>query len=212
MGRGKFITFEGGEGSGKSTQVPRLAERLTGAGIIVTLTREPGGTAGADAIRALLVEGDAGRWDAKTEALLHFAARRDHVTRVIEPALAGGDWVVCDRFIDSSMAYQGYGHELGAEFIHALAGLAIGDFRPDLTLVLDIDPEIGLKRAGKRGDTEDRYESMGIDFHRRLRAGFLKIAEAEPGRCTVIDAGGSEDEIAEAIWQAVQEIDGATGT
>ncbi len=210
MGRGRFITFEGGEGSGKSTQAPRLAERLIDAGIAVTLTREPGGTGGADAIRALLVEGEASRWDPQSEALLHFAARRDHVTRVIEPALAAGGWVVCDRFTDSSMAYQGYGHELGAEFIRALAELTIGGFRPDLTLILDIDPEIGLKRAGKRGDNETRYEGMGIDFHRRLRAGFLEIAKTEPGRCAVIDAGGTEDQIAEAVWQAVQKLGGAT--
>ncbi len=210
MGRGRFITFEGGEGSGKSTQAPRLAERLIDSGIAVTLTREPGGTGGADAIRALLVEGEASRWDPQSEALLHFAARRDHVTRVIEPALAAGGWVVCDRFTDSSMAYQGYGHELGAEFIRALAELTIGGFRPDLTLILDIDPEIGLKRAGKRGDNETRYEGMGIDFHRRLRAGFLEIAKTEPGRCAVIDAGGTEDQIAEAVWQAVQKLGGAT--
>lgn len=210
MGRGRFITFEGGEGSGKSTQAPRLAERLIDAGIAVTLTREPGGTGGADAIRALLVEGEASRWDPQSEALLHFAARRDHVTRVIEPALAAGGWVVCDRFTDSSMAYQGYGHELGAEFIRALAELTIGGFRPDLTLILDIDPKIGLKRAGKRGDNETRYEGMGIDFHRRLRAGFLEIAKTEPGRCAVIDAGGTEDQIAEAVWQAVQKLGGAT--
>ena len=210
MGRGRFITFEGGEGSGKSTQAPRLAERLIDAGIAVTLTREPGGTGGADAIRALLVEGEASRWDPQSEALLHFAARRDLVIRVIEPALAAGGWVVCDRFTDSSMAYQGYGHELGAEFIRALAELTIGGFRPDLTLILDIDPEIGLKRAGKRGDNETRYEGMGIDFHRRLRAGFLEIAKTEPGRCAVIDAGGTEDQIAEAVWQAVQKLGGAT--
>ena len=209
MGRGKFITFEGGEGSGKSTQCPRLAERLTEAGIAVTLTREPGGTAGANAIRALLVEGEASRWDPRTEALLHFAARRDHVTKVIEPALAGGGWVVCDRFTDSSVAYQGYGHELGAAYIDALAELTIGNFIPDLTLILDIDPEAGLKRAGQRGGGEARYEGMGIDFHRRLRAGFHEIAKAEPGRCTIIDAAGSEEEVAEAIWAAVQNTMGA---
>lgn len=211
MGRGRFITFEGGEGSGKSTQAPRLAERLTEAGKAVTLTREPGGTAGADAIRALLVEGEVSRWEPKAEALLHFAARREHVTRLIEPALAAGTWVVCDRFTDSSMAYQGHGHELGGEFIRALAELTIGDFRPDLTLILDIDPEVGLKRAGRRGDNETRYESMGIDFHRRLRAGFLEIAEAEPGRCVVIEAGSTEDQIAEAVWRAVRKLDGAIG-
>lgn len=210
MGRGRFITFEGGEGSGKSTQAPRLAERLIEAGFAVTLTREPGGTDGADAIRGLLVEGEASRWEPKAEALLHFAARRDHVTRVIEPALAAGGWVVCDRFTDSSVAYQGYGHGLGADFIHALADLTLGDFRPDLTLILDIDPQIGLQRAGKRGDNETRYENMGIDFHRRLRAGFLEIAEAEPGRCAVIEAGGSEDRIAEAVWRAVQKLKGAS--
>ncbi len=204
MGRGRFITFEGGEGSGKSTQAPRLAERLIETGFVVTLTREPGGTAGADAIRALLVEGEASRWDPETEALLHFAARRDHVTRVIEPALAAGGWVVCDRFTDSSMAYQGYGHELGSKFIRTLAELTLGDFRPDLTLILDIDPDIGLKRAGQRSSGEARYEGMGIEFHRRLRAGFIEIAEADPGRCILIDASGTEDEITEVVWKLVQ--------
>lgn len=160
----------------------------------------------------MLVEGEASRWEPKAEALLHFAARRDHVTRVIEPTLSAGGWVVCDRFTDSSVAYQGYGHALGAEFIHALADLTLGDFRPDLTLILDIDPEIGLERAGKRGGGEARYEGMGIKFHRRLRAGFLDIAKAEPDRCVVIDAGGSEDQIAEAVWRAVQERGGTTGS
>ncbi|MHA1538508.1 MAG: dTMP kinase [Alphaproteobacteria bacterium] len=210
MGRGRFITFEGGEGSGKSTQCRRLAQRLADAGIEAIPTREPGGTPGGDDIRALLVEGEAGRWDAKSEALLHFAARREHVTRMIEPALAAGRWVVCDRFTDSSMAYQGYGHGLGADYIQALAELTIGDFRPELTLILDIDPQIGLKRAGRRGGNETRYEAMEIEFHQRLRAGFLKIAEAEPGRCVVIAATGSEEQIAEAVWRAVREMKGAS--
>ena len=187
---GKFITFEGGEGAGKSTQTVFLAEILRSAGLAVVTTREPGGAPGAEEIRKILVEGEPGRWDALTETLLHFAARREHLVKTIQPALARDDWVISDRFADSTMAYQGYGLKLGRDTVAALYSQAIGDFRPDLTLILDLPVEIGLDRARRRSGGEDRYENMGVDFHRRLRDGFLEIANREPERCIVIDAEG----------------------
>jgi len=197
---GRFITFEGGEGVGKSTHVRLLAEALRAAGLGVAETREPGGSPGAEQIRELLVHGEVGRWDAMTEALLHFAARRDHVTRVIAPALAAGKWVLSDRFADSTMAYQGYGHRLGREVIERLYTLSLGDLASDLTIVLDLPVEAGLSRAGSRGDGATRYERMDPAFHERLRDGFLAIAERDPGRCLVIDA----DQPVEAVGQAVK--------
>lgn len=198
-GQARFVTLEGGEGAGKSTQIARLAQALAAAGIAATTTREPGGSAGADAIRRLLVEGEPGRWDGETEALLHFAARRDHLVRTVWPALAEGRWVVCDRFADSTMAYQGYGHGLDRAIIDTLYRLAVGDFRPDLTLILDLPVEAGLRRAAARGGAEDRYERMDRDFHERLRAGFLEIARREPGRCAVVDAARDVDSVAAEI-------------
>lgn len=204
MTSGRFITFEGGEGAGKSTQLRLLAEALTAAGFEVVTTREPGGSKGAEAIRALLVTGDTDRWDAETEALLHTAARRDHLARTVWPALARGAWVICDRFADSTLAYQGYGHGLSKDFIRDLTRLAIGDFKPDLTLILDLPVEEGLKRAGGRGGAEDRYERMGTAFHDRLRQGFLDIARADPDRCAVVDATLPLDEVRQAVLRAVK--------
>jgi dTMP kinase len=198
-GQARFVTLEGGEGAGKSTQIARLAQALAAAGIAATTTREPGGSPGADAIRRLLVEGEPGRWDGETEALLHFAARRDHLVRTVWPALAGGRWVVCDRFADSTMAYQGYGHGLDRAIIDTLYRLAVGDFRPDLTLILDLPVEVGLRRAVSRGGAEDRYERMDRDFHERMRAGFLEIARREPGRCVVVDAARDVETVAAEI-------------
>lgn len=186
----RFITFEGGEGSGKSTQIQLLEDYLTACGQSVVLTREPGGSPGAELLRDLLVEGEPGRWDGVTEALMHFAARRDHVERTIRPALARGDWVLCDRFVDSTIAYQGYGHGLSLDIIETLRTIAIGDFAPDLTLILDTSVDIGLARAAVRGEGGDRYERMERAFHQRLRDGFLAIAAAEPDRCALIDAAG----------------------
>lgn len=200
--QGRFITLEGGEGGGKSTQAFRLVERLRRAGIQAECTREPGGAEGAEMIRKLLVEGGTGRWDAETELLLHFAARRDHLRRTVWPALKRGCWVVSDRFADSTMAYQGYGHGLGREPVETLYRLAIGDFKPDLTLILDLPVDAGLERTALRGD-ENRYERMGKDFHQRLRDGFREIARREPGRCVTIDAAQSLDAVAEAIVVAV---------
>jgi len=206
-GRGRFITLEGGEGAGKSTQQRRLAAWLRGHGRDVVETREPGGSPGAEDIRRLLVTGAAGRWDAMTEALLHFAARRDHLRQTIEPALARGSWVVCDRFADSTMAYQGYGHGLGRAPVEALYALAVGALKPDLTLVLDLPVDEGLARAGRRngsaGQGEDRYERMDLAFHQRLRDGFHDIVAREPGRCVLIDAHGDEETVAARIAAAV---------
>jgi dTMP kinase len=201
--RGRFITLEGGEGSGKSTQIRRLAAELAQRGIEVVSTREPGGSPGAEAIRDLLVRGDTNRWDPVTEALLHFAARRDHLRVTVRPALDRGAWVVSDRYADSSLVYQGWGMGVDRASLDALFQIATDGLKPDLTLVLDVPVEIGLARAGLRPGGEDRYERMGEALHRRLREGFLAIAAAEPERCTVIDASGSVDAVSDAIRAAV---------
>ncbi len=205
MARGRFITFEGGEGAGKSTQLRRLADALIASGVDVVMTREPGGSPGAEEIRKLLVTGEPGRWDAETEALLHFAARRDHLIRTVWPALERGAWVLSDRFADSTMAYQGYAQGLGRERVADLYRLVVGDFAPDLTLILDVPSDQGLERAGGRGHDETRYERMGKAFHARLREAFLDIAKREPRRCTVIDSTGPVDAVANAIRRAVRE-------
>jgi dTMP kinase len=203
MARGKFITFEGGEGAGKTTQVALLAAALRGAGRRVIETREPGGSDGAEQIRDLLVTGAPERWDAMTEALLHFAARREHLVRTVLPAMEAGCWVVSDRFADSTMAYQGYGHGLGPGPIEMLYGLVVGEFRPDLTLILDLPVKEGLRRAGQRREGGDRYERMDGGFHDRLREGFLEIARGEPARCAVIDARGPVDQVHAAVRAAL---------
>jgi len=211
--RGKFITLEGGEGTGKSTQARLLAAKFDGAGLPVMVTREPGGAVGAEEIRALLVTGGTGRWSPMTEALLHYAARRDHLDRTVLPALDRGDWVICDRFADSTMAYQGYGHDLGRDVVSRLHRLAVGDFAPDLTLIFDVPVDVGLRRAAIRGGGgeggEDRYERMNPVFHRRLRKGFLDIARLNPGRCVVIDADQSIEAVHRAVVDAVRERLGA---
>jgi dTMP kinase len=204
MTRGRFITLEGGEGAGKSTQVGTLAAALRARGLDVITTREPGGSAGAEEIRTLLVTGGAGRWSALTEALLHFAARRDHLERVVWPALASGCWVVSDRFVDSTIAYQGYGLGLDRAVIGQLSALALEGFRPDLTLVLDLPPEIGLSRALARG-LADRYERMDMTFHQRLRDGFLDIARQAPERYAVVNAEASPVAVAQAVLSAVDQ-------
>lgn len=201
--RGRFITLEGGEGAGKSTQIGRLAEWLGVRGIPAETTREPGGAPGAEAIRSLIVNGSIDRWDAMAEALLMTAARRMHVEQRIRPALDAGRWIVCDRFSDSTMAYQGYAHGLGRNPVEQLQQIAIGGMQPDLTLILDLPVEAGLARANARGEGEDRFERMGLDFHRRLRDGFLDIARREPERCVVIDATADIEAVASAIRGAV---------
>ena len=202
MAQGRFITFEGGEGAGKSTQIKLLAETLKGRGLAVLTTREPGGAPAAEEIRRLVVEGEAGRWDPLTEALLFTAARREHVLRTIRPALVQGTWVLCDRFADSTIAYQGYAQGVALDKLAMLYEVAVGDFEPDLTLVLDMPVEEGLKRARARGGAEDRYERMGLDFHERMRRGFLEIAQSNPGRCLIIPAEGSVASVQRAILAA----------
>jgi dTMP kinase len=204
VSRGRFITVEGGEGAGKSTQVRRLHARLEGRGLDVLATREPGGAPGAEQIRDLLTRGEPGRWQPMAEALLHFAARVEHLNATVRPALEAGRWVVSDRFADSTIAYQGHGHGLGAEAMARLRELAIGDFTPDLTLMLDLPVEEGLARAQARAGDEDRYERMDRDFHERVRAGFLAIAAAEPERCAVIDGAAEPDAVETAMWAATQ--------
>ena len=204
MARGRFITMEGGEGAGKSTQQNRLVARLGELGFDVFATREPGGSEGGEAIRELLVNGPPERWSAMTEVLLMNAARRDHIERRIRPALERGAFVVCDRFADSTRAYQGAGGEADTVFIETVERHVVGDVRPDLTLILDLPVEEGLHRAAHRGGGEARFEAKGIEFHQRLRQGFLDIAAAEPQRCVVIDSHQSQEVVAEAIWEAVQ--------
>lgn len=201
--RGRFITLEGGEGSGKSTQCRLLAEALTENGIPCRLSREPGGSPGAEEIRQLLVQGEPGRWDAVSETLLLFAARHDHWLRTIEPALERGEWVICDRFADSTMAYQGYAGKMDRAKIDALYDLAIGTARPDLTLILDIPVEEGLRRAVSRGGEENRFEKMEMTFHQALREGFLDIARRCPERCVVVSALGSVAVIRDRIQRVV---------
>jgi dTMP kinase len=202
--RGRFITLEGGEGTGKSTQVRLLAPWLRERGVDVDETREPGGAAGAERIRDLLVQGDIDRWTPAAETLLHYAARADHLDRTIRPALAAGRWVICDRFADSTKAYQGYGQGVPLQLIDALFAAVVADTGPDLTLMLDLPVVDGLRRAGQRSGPENRYEQMTVDFHERLRAGFLSIARAEPQRCTIIDAGRDIDAVQADIRTEVQ--------
>lgn len=203
--RGRFITIEGGEGAGKSTQVDLLVAALDRAGIAAQCTREPGGSEGAEAIRRLLLEGADERWDAIAETLLFYAARREHVTRLITPALDQGIWVVCDRFADSTIAYQGYGRGLPLAELQALHRFALGDFAPDLTLILDLPVAEGLARAARRSGNADRFERLDQAFHERLRQGFHQIAAADPQRCIVIDASADAESVHRAVLGAVVE-------
>lgn len=199
----KFITFEGGEGAGKSTQIQRLAGRLRDAGGTVLVTREPGGTPDAEEIRALLTAGEAHRWDGIAETLLHLAARRQHLARLVTPALARGEWVLCDRFYDSTRAYQGGGQGVSRATIDCLHEAVLDGLHPSLTLVLDIPPEAGLARARARGDA-GRYERWPVERHASIRNAFLEIAASEPARCRVIDATLDIDTVAAEIWAAVK--------
>jgi dTMP kinase len=202
MARGRFITFEGGEGAGKSTQARRLAERLKAHGEVV-LTREPGGSPGAEAIRDIILNGEVERWSPITETLLMSAARRDHIERVIAPALERGAFVVSDRFADSTRAYQGAGGGAPMRLIAAIEADVVGETKPDLTLVFDMPVEEGLRRAHQRGTAEARFEAKGPAFHERMRRAFLDIAAGEPQRCVVIDAAGTMDGIEAAVWAQV---------
>ena len=204
--RGAFITFEGGEGAGKSTQIARLAEWLRERGSEVVVTREPGGSAGAEAVRHVILSGAAEPLGPAVEAALFAAARADHVQEIIRPALRRGAIVLSDRFLDSSRVYQGGSGELDERFLTSLERVAIDGAMPDLTLILDIDPEEGLTRArARRGEGEaDRFEKEALAIHGRRRRAFLAIAKAEPDRCTVIDASGDADKVAAAVRRAVE--------
>ncbi|MDS9467298.1 dTMP kinase [Paracoccus sp. MBLB3053] len=197
-----FISFEGIDGSGKSTQARHLAETLRQSGREVVLTREPGGSEGAEEIRRLLVEGGGERWSPETELLLFMAARRDHVERMIGPALARGEIVISDRFADSSRVYQGLARAENRQLVEELHRLVIG-IEPQITFVIDINPETSLARGKSRGGTEDRYESLGLEFQQRLRAGFLALSREFPERIRVIDGSGSEDEVARRVLAAL---------
>lgn len=198
-----FISFEGGEGSGKTTQCALLKTAFMKAGIKATFTREPGGGQGADAIRELLLTGAGDKWHPVTESLLFQAARTEHVARVVRPALERGETVVCDRFLDSTLVYQGIARGLGMEFIRSLHLLSLGSFMPDITIYIDIDPETGLKRAGERKGRETRFESLDMDFHVKVQNGFLALAKAEPGRFIVIDGAGDKDRVHESVVVAL---------
>lgn len=203
MTPGRLITFEGGEGSGKSTLAARLTDDLRQLGIDVLLTREPGGSPGAEEIRRLLVEGAERRWSPVTETLLHYAARRDHLDYAVLPAIAAGLWVVSDRFADSTMAYQGSGQGADPSMIRALHHLAVGTTRPDLTVIIDVPIAIGLARAARRQAVASRYEAFDRDFHERVRQGFLAIAAEDPDRCVVIDGTPPEEQVRQDVWQVV---------
>src|SRR5271166_6205051 len=204
MAGGRFITVEGGEGAGKSTQVGLLAAALERAGVPVLATREPGGTPGGEAIRRLLLEGEGGRWEALSEALLLVAARHDHVTRLIAPTLAQGIWVVSDRFADSTLAYQGYGRGVALDDLAALHRFALGSFTPDLTVILDLPAEIGLARAAARPSVDDRFERLDRAFHERLRQGFRRIAAHDSARCVLIDGSSDPQTVHRAVRDAVE--------
>ena len=208
---GKFITFEGGEGTGKSTQLKLLAEYLSSQGIEVITTKEPGGTEVGQELRKLLVCGDKDKFDATAEALLYFADRRIHLTQKVWPALEQGKWVLSDRFADSTVAYQYYGYnkKLSKEMLKNLYKIAVGDFHPDLTFILDIDPKIGLARSFAKAEgmtvKETRFESRQLEFHENMRRGFLEIAANEPKRCVVLNADKSIEELHQYIIKELKE-------
>ncbi|MCP1851991.1 MULTISPECIES: dTMP kinase [Bradyrhizobium] len=205
--RGRFITFEGGEGSGKSTQIRKLAERLDAAKLRAIVTREPGGSPGAEIIRHLVLSGMGKLLGPEAETLLFAAARDDHVRTVILPALNQGIWVLCDRFFDSTRAYQGQLGQVSPELVNAMQRVTIGDLKPDLTFILDVPVEVGLQRAAaRRGDaTADRFEAEGIKFHQDLRDAYRRIAAEDPERCVLIDATADPDTVTARIWAALRE-------
>lgn len=210
--RGRFIVFEGGEGAGKSTQARLLADALTQAGVPVVLTREPGGAPGAEALRRLLLEEfSEPAWSPLSEALLHYAARSEHLDKTIRPTLLAGRWVISDRFADSTAAYQGAGLALPAEAFERLRALVVGEWEPDLTFVLDLEVEEGMRRARARSQA-DRYERMDRAFHERVRASFLALAARAPERYAVIDAARPAHDVHRAILGALSERLGIAGS
>jgi dTMP kinase len=207
-GRGRFITFEGGEGSGKSTQIKNLAQRLDAAKIRTVLTREPGGSPGAEIIRHLVLSGMGKLLGPDAETLLFAAARGDHVRSVIQPALNQGTWVLCDRFSDSTRAYQGKVGQVLPGVLNAMERVTIGDLKPDLTFILDVPVEVGLQRAAARrgaGSTPDRFEAEDLRFHQKLREAYWQIAAENPERCVLIDANAEADAVADRVWASLRE-------
>jgi dTMP kinase len=206
-GRGRFISFEGGEGSGKSTQIKKLAERLEAAKLRSIVTREPGGSPGAEVIRHLLLSGMGKLLGPDAETLLFAAARDDHVRTVIQPALSQGTWVLCDRFSDSTRVYQGRAGKVPAGLVNALEHVTIGDLKPDLTIILDVPVEIGMQRAAaRRGDAApDRFEAEDVKFHRDLRDAYRELAALEPQRCVLIDASADANSVAGNVWTALRD-------
>ena len=212
MAHGKFITLEGGEGAGKTTQAMLLVEALNAAGIETVLTREPGGTFGAEAIRKLVLDGTKDRWSGMTELLLMYAARVDHIEKLIRPALELGAWVISDRFADSSIAYQGYARGVDLKRVEAVNDAVLGDFKPDLTILFDIDPVIAMKRVETRGEEMSRFDAESMDFHNTLRAAFLDIAKRNEDRIFTLDAGekrqGVHTRMIYAVTQKFPELAG----
>lgn len=206
-GRGRFITFEGGEGTGKSTQIKKLADRLNAARLKILVTREPGGSPGAEIMRHLVLSGMGKLLGPDAETLLFAAARDDHVRTVIAPALSQGTWVLCDRFADSTRAYQGSLGNVPAGLINAMQRVTIGDLKPDLTIMLDLPVEIGLARAAARrgSGTPDRFEGEKLAFHQGLREAYRKIATDDPARCVLIDADADPDTVAGRVWTALRD-------
>lgn len=205
--RGRFITFEGGEGSGKSTQIQMLAERLNAAKLRTITTREPGGSAGAEIVRHLLLSGMGKMFGPETESLLFAAARDDHVAQVIVPALDQGTWVLCDRFTDSTRVYQGELGKVDPKLIRAMERVTIGDLKPDLTIILDVPVAVGMERAMKRRGAAlpDRFEGESGDFHEKLREAYRRIAENDPQRCALVDANADPKTVAERVWKALRD-------
>ena len=199
----RFITFEGGEGSGKSTQIKILKNKLSKKHKVI-ITREPGGTTEAELIRKLLVKGKSNKWSGTTEVLLNFTARKDHVDKIIIPNLKNGKWVLCDRFSDSTLAYQGYGRNVSENLIRNLNRSLINNLKPSLTILLDIDPNVGLGRSKRRNNNELRYENMPLSYHKKIRNAYLDIAKKNKKRIKIIDASLDKDSISEIIWSFIQ--------
>ena len=199
----RFITFEGGEGSGKSTQIKILKNKLSKKHKVI-VTREPGGTTEAELIRKLLVKGKSNKWSGTTEVLLNFTARKDHVDKIIIPSLKNGKWVLCDRFSDSTLAYQGYGRNVSENLIRNLNRSLINNLKPSLTILLDIDPNVGLGRSKRRNNNELRYENMPLSYHKKIRNAYLDIAKQNKKRIKIIDASLDKDSISEIIWSFIQ--------